>query len=263
MIHYTQVDSYPHEAEELSRREWDPTLAALPHLWMGATLCLALLDGNVMPGLPDQTLATIADISLVLFLATGLIIAGYAARNDHPLWSASWSGYTLLALAAVPGRMIVMQNDAYWIYQIGFLLLAALALMISYFLRFRRQPLHALLMVLVCLLLGPLFFLDAIPYTVEVLFAIFLALLAAFAAALAVIVRQWAISAAVAMGASLLAGLVLALVRTYQIEPSGAISGGLLMSAWVFLSGSLLSLVILFGPWLFWSAADSVRRKFV
>ncbi|MGW8251989.1 MAG: hypothetical protein ACWGO1_15215, partial [Anaerolineales bacterium] len=213
VISSSQTSSYPSVAAERAHRNWDPVLAALPHLWLG----LGLLNGKVLTMLPEEMLAAISDILLVLLLAAGLIVALYAARNDHPLWTVSWSGYTLIALVAVPGRLIVLQGEDSYIYPMGFLMLAALAVLIGYFLRFRRQPLHALLMVLVFLLLGPLFFLDNVPYTVDLLFAVSLALMAAAIAVLVVLSRRWVLGAGVAFAASLLAGLALALVGGWQV----------------------------------------------
>lgn len=255
-----QADTYPYLFEH-SRHRWDPFLAALPHLWMGACIILGLLDGKVLTDLPAETLDSISDILLVILLATGLIIAVYAARNEHPLWTASWSGYTILALAAVPGRMISVQNDENWVYGMGFMLLAGLAILIGYFFRFRRHPLHAFLMVLVYLLVAPLFFLDSIPYAVEALFALFLSVLAASLAAFTTITRQWGFSAVIALVSSLLVGLVMLWINSNLHTPEGVVSAGLLMTAGIFLTFSLLSISILFGPWLFWSAADSARRN--
>lgn len=260
MSYFTQADSYPYYAEAQSRRQWDPLLAALPHLWLGAIIFLALLDGHVLTGLPDNLLLNVSDISLVMLLAVGLVVAVYASRNDQPLWTASWSGHTLLAMAAVPGRLVTLRNDENWVYAAGFLVLAVLALLIGYFLRFRRQPLHALLMVLV-LLFGPLFFLETIPAMVEALYTAFLALLAASLAAFIVVTRGWALAAVCALVASLLANLVMVYVSTAHTEASFPAGGGLLMAAGALLASSLLSIIILFGPWLFWSAADSTRSK--
>ncbi len=261
MDYTTHAKSYPPTSETAPRPRWEPVLAALPHLWMGATIILGLLDGHVLPGLPYQALSTISDISLVLIITVGLMIAGYASRNDRPLWAASWSSYTIIALVALAGRIILLQNEEDTIYQMGFLVLAGLAIAISYFLRFRRHPLHALLMVLIFILLAPLFFLEGIPYAVEAIFVLLLSVLAATVAAIVVIIRQWALGAVLALGASLLANLVHALVATFTVESTTAAGGGLLVSSGIFMASSLLSVVILYGPWMFWNVFDSGRRK--
>ncbi len=263
MDYTTQASTYHPAAEVHPRTWWEPALAAVPHLWMGTTIILALLDGHVLPGLPYETLSTISDISLVLLLTVGLMIAVYAARNERPLWTASWSSYTIIALVAVPGRMILLQNPDTLVYQMGFLLMAGLAIAILYFLRFRRQPLHALLMMLIFILLAPQLMLYdiIIPYNVEAAFILLLSVMAATVAALTIIIHQWALGAALALGASLLANLVHTLLGTFAVESTGPASGGLIISSGVFLASSLLSVLILYGPWMFWNVVDSARRK--
>lgn len=259
MIYSRQADFYPKDAEGQYRRHWGPLLAAIPHLWMGATIIIGLLDGYVLTNLPDESLSIVSDISLVLLLTAGLMIAGYASRHDSPIWAASWSSYTIIALVVVPGRMILLQDPDYMIYQMGFLALAGLAIAILYFLRFRRQPLHALQMSLIFILLTPLLALDDIPYSGECLFILLLSVLAASVAAVAVFLRQWAFGSMLALGASLLASFVLAVVCPSVAYSSAAASGGLLLSSGIFLTCSLLSVVILYGPWMFWNVVDSGR----
>ncbi len=261
MNNTTRAGSYQTASEAAPRTYWGPVLAAIPHLWMGTIIILALLDGHVLPGLPYQALSTISDISLVLILTVGLMVSVYASRNERPLWTASWSSYTIIALVALPGRIILLQNEDLQVYQMGFLFLAGLAIAILYFLRFRRQPLHALLMILIFILLMPLFILEGIPYNVEALFVMLLSVMAATVAALTIIIRQWAMGAVLALGASLLANLVHTLLSTFAVESTSPASGGLIFSSGVFLASSLLSVLIIYGPWMFWNVVDSGRRK--
>ena len=127
----------------------------------------------------------------------------------------------------------------------------------------RRQPLHALLMMLIFILLAPQLMLYdiIIPYNVEAAFILLLSVMAATVAALTIIIHQWALGAALALGASLLANLVHTLLGTFAVESTGPASGGLIISSGVFLASSLLSVLILYGPWMFWNVVDSARRK--
>ncbi len=172
----------PAVRRERQQRGWgSAVLAGLPHLLMG----LLIGAGNFVAGgeVPSaQVYSAVIGIGLA-----GLVIYMLvrAARDDWPLWSASWYGYAAwIVLTVVILLTNMIQNERIWVFNIAVLVGWLGAVLIGYFYLFAADRVRSLLAILFLLPIGGLFFLEFIPNLIEGLLAIGTGSLAAVTAAL-------------------------------------------------------------------------------
>ncbi len=257
---YTQISTYSPAARR-SASAWAPLLAAIPHLWLAASIAISLLAWDYIRSLSPNAMQTFANVMMAGILATSLGVLLYAQFHDKPLWAAAWSGYALLMGATTLASLLLLLEPENDLFRLGMLVLSFLAIIVAYFIRFRRARLEALLMSLVLLVMGPLVFLDNISRLTEAIFVLFLGVMAAVIAVVTVLIQNWRLSLLLVVIANLLAFALQAYILTFMLVPPALYPGDSAYALSLFLTGSFLALILYCGTWLFWSAHARLQRR--
>ena len=257
----TRAESFSYAAPAQSSSRWAPVLAGLPHLCMGIILSIDLFVRSFIPGHKTLPFFRSSNILVLPFLAASLVILVYARRHHAPLWTAAWDGYAILLSIAAVTLLLAAIDEESAVYQAGLTVLALLALLIGYFLRFRYAPRHALLMGMLLLPFGALVFLDTVPLFHQAVFVLALYLSYALLAAWVVISPGWTAAVTVGWVVSLLLSVVQGVV--FAIYSAAPAARSVLQSeakSMFLIQAGLISLFY-FGPWLVWKLRDVLVRE--
>jgi len=256
-----RMESFPSAVHPPLTSRWATVLAALPHLCMGIIISIDLFVRSYIPGHKTLPFFRSSTILFIPLLAVCLVVFFYARRQHAPLWTASWDGYTVMVTMSVFTVLLGVVDEDSYVFQVGFTILALLAVPIGYFLRFRYAPLHAMLMGLLLLPFSALIFLDTVPLFHQAVFVLALYLSYALLAAWVVISPGWTAAVAVGWVVSLLLSAVQGVVfATYSIAPAARSVLQSEARSMFFIQAGLISLFY-FGPWLLWKLRDVLVRE--
>lgn len=197
---------------------------------------------------------------LVVFIAAAV----YAWRQKWPLWSASWYGYWswLGVIVFVMGMISLnakVQIFVEWELSIALLLITLFLLVAALFRLFRSDRVKGLLAALFLMpILLPLMVLEFVPDAVKGYLMLGSGSVSALAAALIVRLCNWRSGVWLALGGNLIMGIVHSYVGVYKLDipfPGQYIANPLDL-LFHLLAFIVVSLVLILGPSLFWSAWD-------
>ena len=263
----TLFDNYPSTSSvypfvvDLPEPRWRaPFLAGLPHLWFGFFIAVERLDGEILTSLPALTLFSASQVLAVILLVTSLVVGIYSQFQGHPLWTQSWSSYSLVMAAGLVGLLVRSLEIEFPIEQSWIFYLTLLFVLLRYTLLFRTTPLRALLWVLLIIPVSTLLLLDAIPDPLAASLVLLSGGLAALVAAVAVDSQRWGVCAVLALIANLLAAAASTYTRLVYIEAPSLPAGYTHQIVVEVALTSACLIALYFGPWLFWRAWQSARR---
>ena len=257
----SQTVQFALQAESRPAPRWAPLLAGLPHLFVGMVLSIDLFVRSSIPGHKTLPFLRSSNTLLLPFLAVCLVVFFYARRHHAPLWTASWDGYAILLASAISAVLLGAMDEDSYVFQVGFTILALLALLIGYFLRFRYAPLHAILMGLLLLPLSALIFLDTVPLFHQAVFVLVLCLSYALFAAWVVISPGW--TAAVTVGwviSMLLIAIQGVVFAVYSAAPAAGTELQAAARSMFYIQACVISFFY-FAPGLLWKIRDLLVRE--
>ncbi len=256
----SRVDSFSYAAPAQLSSRWAPLLAGLPHLCMGIILAIDLFVRSSIPGHKTLPFFRSSNILVIPLLAVCLVVFFYARRHDRPLWSASWDGYTILLASTIGAFLLGAVDEDSYVFQVGFTILALLALLIGYFLRFRYAPRHALLMGMLLLPFGALVFLDTVPLFTQAVFVLVLYLSYTLLSAWVVTSPGWTAAVTVTWVVSILLAVIQGVVfAVYSAAPATrTILQAEARSMFLIQAGAIS--IFCFTPWLLWKVRDFFMR---
>lgn len=248
------------QAESRPSSRWAPLLAGLPHLSMGIILSIDLFVRSFIPGHKTLPFFRSSNILFLPLLAICLVVFLYARRQHAPLWTASWDGYTVMIAMSVFTVLLGAVDEGSYVFQVGFTILALLAVPIGYFLRFRYAPRHALLMGLLLLPFSALIFLDTVPLFHQAVFVLALYLSYALLAAWVVVSPGWTAAVTVTWVVSILLAVIQGVVfAVYSAAPATrTILQAEARSMFLIQAGAIS--IFCFAPWLLWKVRDFFMR---
>lgn len=172
----------PTVRRERQERGWGAAfLAGLPHLLMGLLICW----GNFFAGSDAKSVQMISTLLGISLAGLVVFMIVRAAREDWPLWSASWYGYAAwIALAIVILLTNSIQYERMWVINLALLVGWLGAVLLGYLYLFAADRVQSLLAVVFLFPLFGLYFLEFIPNPIEGLLAIGTGSLTAVTAAL-------------------------------------------------------------------------------
>lgn len=240
---------------------WAPVLAALPHLCMGIILSIDLFVRSSIPGHKTLPFFRSSNILFIPLLAVCLVVFFYARRQHAPLWTASWDGYTVMIAMSVFTVLLGAVDEDSYVFQVGFTILALLAVPIGYFLRFRYAPRHALLMGLLLLPFSALIFLDTVPLFHQAVFVLALYLSYALLAAWVVVSPGWTAAVSVGWVVSILLAVIQGVVfAVYSAAPATRTVLQAEARSMFFIQACAIS-IFYFAPWLLWKVRGFFMRE--
>lgn len=236
----------------------DPFLAGAPHLLFALFVGMEMFFHNATAYPLIRTWMGIF-IIIVFFAA-----AAYAWRQKWPLWSASWYGYWswLGVIFFVMGMISLnakLQVFVEWKLSIALLLFALFLLVAGLFRLFRANRFKGLLAALFLMpVLLPLMVMEFVPDAIKGYLMLGAGGVSALVAALIVRLRNWRSGVWLALGGNLIMGIAHSYVGVYELDIPfpGQYNANLLDLMFHLLAFLVASLVLILGPFFFWSAWD-------
>jgi hypothetical protein len=232
-------------------------LAGLPFLLGALSAVFSALEESSSTGLLASAASKLDTSIFIILLASSVLVTLYALFRRFPLWTASWYSFAAWTAVVLIGLSGVNQDGSN-----GYFVLVAFGLIIlGYLLIFRFSRLHALLVALFLLPVASQAVLEYIPAAWEATLAIVFGVLAALVAAFVLRRWEWQTGVALAIGANLLAGLLLVYVSFTQIEIFGFYGDSLNDAISAFAVYAAATFVIFLGPWLLWRLWDRLTLR--
>ena len=257
----TRLESFTYAAPAQSSSHWAPFLAGLPHLCMGIIISIDLFARSFSPDQGTPPMSRSGNLLFFPLLVVCLVIFFYARRHHAPLWTASWDGYSVEISAIAVAALVAALDENSYVFQVGFTILALLAIPIGYFLRFRYAPRHALLMGMLLLPFSALIFLDTVPLFHQAVFGLGLYLSYALLAAWVVISPGWTAAVTVGWVVSILLGAIQGVVfAVYSAAPATHTVLQAEARSMFFIQVCAIS-IFYFAPWLLWKLHDVFIRE--
>jgi hypothetical protein len=236
-------------------------LAGFPHLWLALSLSFGKLVEGSPTGLLTRGVTTFAAASFVVFLGASVLVSLYALLRRFPLWTASWYSYAAWTLVILLGLWTARAGSDNWALTNLLVLGAFGSLLLGYLFIFRHSRLHALLVALFLLPVASQIGLESIPAGWEAVLALVFGALAALVAAFVLRRWEWSTSVALAIGANLLAGLLLVYVAFAETEIAGFYGDSLRDALLAFALYAALTFALFLGPALVWRLIDRLARR--